>query len=59
MVLSSHGVSVDPGLFGADLLLRVRTSAVVERSRVTLFERLVAEVRGANYILETLSGCTK
>ena len=50
---------MDPGLLGADLFLGIRTTAIVERSWVTLFERLIAEICGANDIFETLSGCTK
>ena len=59
MVLSCHGVSVDPSLLGADLLLWIRTTAVVHRSWMTCFERLITKISRTYNVFETLSGCAK
>ena len=59
MVLSSHGVSEDPGLFGADFFLGIGTTAIVQWSWMTLFKRFITEISGAYHVFEALSGCTK
>ena len=59
MVFSCHGVSVDPSLLSADLLLWIRTTSIVHRSWMTRFERLITEISRTYYVLETFSGCAK